>query len=192
MASLYKVSCVWEGLTGLPGVSTFYMSAIPSISIFKAFFDSMTTSFPPGIKVTTKATGNIIEDSTGALTGQWSGGTDQVSQMSATGSAYSPATGAYVRWSTSTVLDGRLVRGRTFLVPIASGAYGADGKLTSSSIAGIQTGATQLVTSAAGKLVVWHRPKFDASGAMTRPGGQAAVTGATVPTKVGVLRSRRD
>lgn len=198
MVNLYKVNSVWTGVTGLPGVSTFYTLSVPTISRYKTFFDAIAAAFPPGIKVTTQATGNIIESTTGTLTGQWSGGTDVVSQMTGGTASYTSASGPYVRWITSTVLDGRIVKGRTFLTPVSISAYDAAGNINTNTVSVIQAAATALVSAHAQDLVLWHRPRAARAATATkpavaaRPGGHAIVTGAVVPTKVGVLRSRRD
>jgi hypothetical protein len=192
VTDLYKVQAVWSGLPGLPGVSTFYTMSVPTLSRYKAFFDAIVGAFPASIKVTVAASGNIIDDATGTLTGQWSGGSAVTTQMAGGVSTYSPATGPYVRWTSSTVLDGRIVKGRTFLVPTSTNSYGSDGTIVSSTLTVLQNAASALVSSHAGDLVLWHRPRKASAGVAARPGGHAVVTGATVPTKVGVLRSRRD
>ena len=76
MASIERVVCVWNGGVGLPGVSVFYGNpAVPGLKTdLEAFFDTVADSFPAGVSVTVPANGDMIEDSTGALSGTWSSG----------------------------------------------------------------------------------------------------------------------
>jgi hypothetical protein len=105
---------------------------------------------------------------------------------------YSGASGLVINWRTAGVRNGRRVRGRTFLVPLAGGAYGTDGTIDNANITETVTAATALYTTASPiKLGVWARPKRDDLGNITEDGSFHPVVAASVPDMAAVLRSRR-
>ena len=99
--------------------------------------------------------------------------------------AYSATSGACITWRTATVVNNKLVRGRTFIVPLSGGSYQSDGTLATSTITTIRTAANALLNSTDQTFVVWSRPKDDA------PGQTAVATMALVTDQAAVLRSRR-
>ena len=162
-----------------------------------AFWSTVKSLFPLPVKMNIEPTGDIIESTTGVITGTWVG--LQTAQMSGEADGkYSAPSGAVVTWVTGTVLDGRKVRGRTFLVPILSTNFDTGGSLEAATIAQIGSAASGLVTAEAGNFVIWHRPRAAAAAINGRPavtaraGGHALVTGVKVPDLAVVLRSRRD
>ena len=93
--------------------------------------------------------------------------------------------GARVEWITGVVFNGRRVRGRTFLVPLAKSRFEGPGMLTSGCVSVLQAAASALVSAT--DLRIWSRP----SGAPGALGGSALVSAAVVPDQVSWLRSRR-
>lgn len=99
------------------------------------------------------------------------------------------AEGPLLQWRTGTVVSGRMLRGRTYLVPSSSTALDTAGTVTSGT-QGTNTGAgntyagTTAVTPS-----VWHRPTTTPT---VTPGTVGAIISCTCPSKVAVLRSRRD
>lgn len=181
----------WTGFQGAPGYSIFY--ALPSAGVaadIKTFFTAISSWLPTTVTISCPTEGDTLEEATGILTGSWSGGPGGTVIGGATGTHAGPA-GAAVTWDTSGIATGaggkaRRVRGRTFLVPLATTAYESDGTLVLAARNAIQGAADALVSDAAGNLVVWHRP-IGGAGGSAHP-----VTGARVADKVAVLRSRRD
>jgi hypothetical protein len=94
--------------------------------------------------------------------------------------------GGLVHWLTTDVVSGHRVRGSQFLVPLAAGNFDSAGTIVNSTVSTLLSAAQALVTACAPDLVVWHRP-VGGSG-----GSQHVVTGASVPDKIVVRRSRRD
>lgn len=96
---------------------------------------------------------------------------------------------------TGVITDGRRLRGRYFMTPLP-------GSLTSSLLppAGLVTNLNAFGVALIGStppmatapLVVWRRPKKDASGTIIRLGSSAPVLSATAAPKYWTLRSRRD
>lgn len=193
MVDLYKMQVTWSGTTGLPGTTTLYSLAIPPVSGVKAMFTSLKAYFPAGLTWTIPASGDVIDETTGILTGAWSSGS-ALSEVSSGSTAYAGGVGCVIRWTTTTIVEGRRLRGRTFMVPMIVGSYDTDGSLTAGMVGFVQTAATALVTAYSSNLVVWSRPKKDPDDPETiiRPGSHGIVTGAQAIDKVAVLRSRRD
>jgi hypothetical protein len=176
---------VWQTGAGGAGVSVFYSNGTDdATAALGTFFNAIKALFPAAVSWQIPSSGDKIEATTGALTGSWSGGTGAT--IASTGSGtYAAGGGAYVRWYTNTIRDGRKFYGRTFLAPILASVYDNDGTLTGGNVTTMQNAANALVTAA--KTVIWGRP--------TTPGGSdglfAGVTSALVPDKVTSLKSRR-
>ena len=153
--------------------------------------------FPPDVTVAIEPQGDIIEDTTGVLTGSWVG-LQTADMIGGNLGAYAAPVGAVVTWVTGTILDGHRVKGRSFLVPLGGAAFDDTGSLESGTLASIRNAGTTLIAAEAGNFVVWHRPRAAAAATPTRPavtaraGGHAVVTACIVPDKACVLRSRRD
>jgi len=183
MADIERIKVVWSGLTGLPGLSVFYGDAGGSANAdIKTFFTSIAALFPTPLTWTIPGNGDLVDDATGTLTGIWTntggGGT-----VNAAGSPpYAAGVGAYVNWETSGIVNGRRVKGRTFLLPLFNSAYDNSGTIVNAYVTTLQTAATALVT--AGSTLVWHRPGTG-TGSSFQPGA------ATVPDQVTSLRTRR-
>lgn len=193
MTDLYRIESVWSGLTGMPGYTTFYSLSTPDPTDVRAFFLAVAAYIPSPCTIQVAGSGDIIDDDEGELQGTWTGATPGV--VGCTGGAYGAPAGGIVSWTTSTVRRGRILRGRTFLVPMSSSNYTTSGQITSGTVSTIQTAAAALVSAFAGQLVVWGRPVWDYS--TTPPtklasGTNGIVTGAVAQSKVATLRTRRD
>lgn len=180
-----KVPVVWSTGIGGAGVSIFYTPFGSDATVeLGTFFNAIKAFFPNAVTWDIPASGDVIDETTGLITGAWTAGT--AASITATGGAvsYPAGTGGYVRWQTAGIVDGRRVRGRTFMCPLVIGGFDTTGTIAVATQTGIQTAATTLVGS--GKLLIWHRPP---AGAAT--GSTHAVIAATVPDKVSSLRTRR-
>ena len=198
MTVINRIRASWTGFPGSPGVSTFY-SVVPDATVpnLRAFFLAIHTALPSDVHVQVENEGDVIEDTTGAVTDLWT--CDSVLSVAGDNTdAYSAPSGIVVDWLTGTVLDGHRVRGRTFLVPAGGNFYGTDGTLSDGALALIAPAAAAFVTADTGNFVVWHRPRAAKAADGSRPavtaraGGHAVVTASSVPDKAAVLRSRRD
>lgn len=186
MANIYRYRVGWNGLSGLPGVSTFYFgSPVDPAPDLHTMFNVIAGSLPTGLNLTFPTQGDTLNDGTGQLVGNWtSAGAATIS--AAAGTNYTAAAGALIRWTTGTFINGRHVIGKTFLVPLQGAKYDV-GTILDTTVTAIQGAVTTWHGTSAGTAqVVWNRPRPGV------PGGQSAVTGAVVPDKVVILRSRRD
>lgn len=188
MSSIYRMRVKLTGAPVIgPSVTTFYMDTSPTssdVTAVRTFFTSLEPHFPLGLYWEVPDGGDVIEATTGAISGAW--GTSTSTSPAATGTVgYAEGVGVRVRWGTAGVVGGRHVVGTTFLVPLEADHFGTDGLLLVASANTLLSIATTLVTSLSGKLTIWSRPTT------TRAGGSHAVLGASVPRSVSWLRSRR-
>jgi hypothetical protein len=168
-----------------PGVSTFYLDDTDTaVTAFTTFFTSIKSMFPPGITWTIPSEVDTMNATTGVLTGAdtLTGGGTVTS--SGTDTRFAAGVGARVVWNTTSVVNGRRVRGSTFLVPLENYCYASDGTLDATNMSTLQSAATALAGS--GIPLIWHRP----TGGLAN-GSTHAVTSGTVPDKVSTLRTRR-
>ena len=198
MTDLYRSTVVWTGFAGSPATTTLYTTAIPVTSGIKAFFTAIKALVPSTVQWAIRGSGDTINDANGELTGGWSTGADLSEVGGAAGANYSAPSGIVVRLTTSTIVAGRRVKGRIFVVPTIGTVFDSNGTITTANLATLQTAASSLVSSQAGTLAVWARPFPGRPAEGSRParparsGSTALVTGATVPDMAAVLRSRRD
>lgn len=182
---LNRLRVTWNGLGGLPGLSTFYLrDEETDVSAVKTFFTSIKDNFPSALSWDIPNGGDVIDTATGALTGGWTGTNGGTVAATGGSGTFASGVGARVQWTTSTVINGRRVRGSTFLVPLLGACYSSSGDLAATQRGVMQSAATALAAS--DLTVVWHRPDAGASN-----GSLVDITGAVVPTRVTTLRSRR-
>jgi len=189
VADMMRFNVAWQNWPGAPGVSTFYAEQGADVSTItdalRAFYLALITYVPTGLTIQVPSSGDIISDASGAITGAWSDGTP-VTVVTATGAGtYAGNAGAVVHWLTSGVVNGRRVRGRTFIVPLVSSSYDANGSLSAATITALTNAATTLVAAIGTNMLVWHRPKTPAIGS------SFDVTSYRVPDLAVSLRSRR-
>ena len=198
MAGIDRIRVSLTGFNGAPGVCTFYAINAPSVIGFvQSLWTAVITKMPTVVAAQVEGFGDTIEDTTGVISGSWSIAQPPQLHGGASG-PYSAPSGACLTWLTGTVLDGRRVRGRTFLVPMSDTFYAADGRINPSDAVDLNAACAQYVQNLGGAGVVWHRPYAGRVATVklkARPahvGGHAVITGSSVATKIAVLRSRRD
>jgi len=122
----------------------------------------------------------LVDSATGLITGIESATTrTKVGQNS--GEPLPKATAALVRWRTGTYVNGREIRGRTFLSGLNEAQSDA-GVIAAGTRTALQTAANTLVARTDVNLVVYSRVHFQA----------AVVETANVWSEWAMLRSRRD
>jgi hypothetical protein len=104
---------------------------------------------------------------------------------------YAGGTGAVIHWLTGVIFNGRRVRGKTFVVPLAASAD-SDGTLASAVLANVQSAATALANVPSPGLTVWSKQYSTGTPPVQIGGINAPVDIAQVPDKIAILRSRRD
>ena len=192
--SINRLNAAWQNFPGAPGVTTFYTNGTMTqaeVDAFRAFFLAIASLLPTGLTVQVPSSGDIIDEATGDITSTWSVGTTPAVVTGTKAGVYAGNAGAVVHWLTNGVVAGRRVRGRSFLVPIGSGAYDNQGSLAAGTITTLQGAANALVAGAIG-FSVWARPlKAGTPPVIVRPGSYHGVAGMRVPDLAVSLRSRR-
>jgi hypothetical protein len=104
---------------------------------------------------------------------------------------YSMASGVKMQWNTGVIINGRRVRGSTYIVPAGASAFANTGTVAAGARTTLQTAGNTLISSAETDLNpfgVWSRPENTTS----NDGVFSAIAGAEAVEKGAVLRGRRD
>ena len=186
----------WSGFSGAPGYTNLYFlnPEVPTLAIrnttagrVRTFFDTIKSYLPSAVTITFPTEMEELDTATGDLEGTLP--IDTLTNVVGTvPGAFSSPTGACVSWSTGQIVNGRRLRGRTFLIPLGQTSYQTDGTLLDAVRTGIVAAGTTL-SSFQDNLVlaIWHRPAPGGSDGVAAQVGSASVT-----DKAAVLRSRRD
>lgn len=204
MVNILRVKARWSGFSGAPGFSVLHFrdfgtgegggsdptaeQAVAAATKVRTFFDTIKLRIPQGVSIQIEPDVEMIEDTTGDLVDSFTAGTQAIVDGGATGSSYSGATGAVVNFRTGSIKNGRRIRGRLFLVPLASNVF-AEGVINPGILPDFQAAADALVDSTGSPdLGVYSRPSSTAA----TDGRWVIATSANVPNLSAVLRSRRD
>ena len=151
----------------------------------KAAYQAAAGLFSPDHKINIPNTGDVIDDATGTLVRTWTG-TGGGLVTGSSGGNYAAGVGACVTWLTGSIVDGKRLRGRTFIVPVHTAAWDTDGTFTTSAFSQVQAFADAMLGTTT--LGIWHRP--------TTPGGSDGTSGGVVgyhiSDRAAYLSSRRD
>lgn len=190
MPNIFQIKSVINGFTGGPGYNQLYfdasgdsLGAQSAADAVKAFWNSLSVQMPNTVSIAVQSDVNVLDDSTGDLQSvvTVTGGTVGPGGSSA---PYAAGVGACISWTCSEVHLNHRLRGRTFVVPLASAGYQSDGTLVDAVRSAIQTNAATLLAHE--DFGIWGRPVNGANGLF---GLAQAVN---VRDKVAILRSRRD
>lgn len=187
---MIEIKAIWQGWSGGPGYSTFHglgstdATAGPLADALDTFFDTIKNLIPTSVSVQLQPTWKDLDETTGALNGEFSFPAARPVHQGTGSAAFSAVNGMCVNWLTSASAGRKLRVGRTYLVPLTAFVWATDGTPNDSVVTEIQGAAQAVVDSAAG-LCVWKRPRAGAGGATS------VVTGARVPDEGVILRSRR-
>ena len=186
----------WNGFTGAPGYTNLYFlnPEEPTLAIrdttagrVKTFFEQIKVALPSTVTIVFPNEMEELDTATGELLQTLPITTIANTVGNLVGTFASPA-GACVNWSTSQIVNGRRLRGRTFLVPLGGASFQTDGTLKDTDRTAIINSANALCGFQDNLvLAIWHRPTLGGS-----DGVAAQVASASVTDKAAVLRSRRD
>lgn len=189
-----QLTARYNGFTGAPG--WIRMKFLGSLNVadantaaanFKTFLTSITSRMPTGSSISFDSTVALYGDD-GSQTGEVTLTTVPSAITGSSSAAYAGGAGLVVNWVTSAFHLGKKVRGRTFLVPLTSIAFDLDGTLNSTAQSVVQTAAQVFAVSSPTPVVFSSKP--NGSGGVSNL--VAVITGATVPDRSAILRSRRD
>jgi len=193
MATILRTRAVIAGESGLPGLTTFYWldpsptagNATAALAGVRAYFEAAKAYLSNGATVSYDTAVDVLNDGTGGLVSRLTA-TSQTQTTSTGSSDAPPANQLGVKLNTSTVVNGRVLPGRSFFGPCTPDAFGSGGQIGSGARTALLAAGAALLAVSAVDLAVWHRPVNGAGGIAV------ACTGIGVADKVWVLRSRRD
>lgn len=200
MAGMARVTVNWTGFVGAPGYTNLYFRdfdgggaitqeiANGAVAKTDVWLDTWVASLPSSVSILVDPTVEVIEETTGALTGFFTTSPDTARTGASTG-AYSAVAGACVNWYTDNVRNGRRMRGRSFIVPLGSAGLATNGTLDDAKLVTWRTATATFIDGVGvGDLGVWGRPS--APGATD--GVWSVVKSFSIPDKTAYLSSRRD
>lgn len=180
---------LWNVPGGGSGFSVFHFTFAGSAPVAqtiaantRTFFNSLAASFPDDVQINFD-TEVLDKNDDGSLVAAWAV-TPPAEVQGTNAGIYARAVGARVDWGTGTIVAGRRLVGRTYLVPMAASLFDSTGVITAASITTILNAANALITATGlnRPLRVWSRTHQTSS----------VVTNAAVPPSGAVLRGRRD
>lgn len=179
-----RVQWSGAGVVG-PGLTTFYFldgTADPAGVL--AFYTALAAQLPDDVQITVPNTGDVMQVTTGAITGSWSAAGGGILNGSST-QTFQLGGGYRIVWETNGIRNGRHVRGATYMVPVVGTMFDSVGRLTNSAQTAAITAATNLLASGSSGMQIWSRPKGGLNG------DSHSITSARVPETPTSLRSRR-
>ena len=161
----------------------------PDAGAIRDAYFAMRSALPASVTITVPGAGDVIDDADGSLVRTWSD-TAPATVLGSSTDTSAAGVGAVVNWNTGAIVGGlhgpHRLKGRTFLVPLSTFAYDAQGTLTTAQLAALNAFGTAMM--AAGPLGIWHRPTTSGG----TDGTSSGVTSFSVRDHVAFLSSRRD
>jgi len=185
----YQVTVEFSGPSGTPWFNRMYFTtgggtAQQAATAAGTFWGAVDALIRDDVTWTTGTEVEELNDSTGAL--------ETVNAITAvTGTGGDTTTDmatvlqGLVSWRTGTIVNGRELRGRTFIPGLTQNVNTA-GLLSTAAQTAWTTAANALIADANSVYVIWHRPVNGSGGQM------APVVTCSVTRKFSVMRSRRD
>jgi len=152
-------------------------------SALGTFFGAVDANLNNQVSWSVRKSGRELDDATGTLTGIWGDSPTYVGTGAGTVDSCPDATQVLLQWSTAAIVNGRFVRGRTFIPGLEVSALQL-GNLQAAFITNFEAAQATLIAAAVG-FGIWHRP-VSASG-----GSQHDVVIGTTWDELAVLRRRR-
>ena len=124
MTTIREILTDWTTAAGSGFVTVMYFEAGIAVADQRSALDNFFSGCLTGMSVAThydiRQEGKEIDDATGALTGTWTEATGYSGTGAFAGEPVPDAVQLLVRWNTATIIDGRFLRGRTFLPGFAT------------------------------------------------------------------------
>lgn len=206
MAVMGKVATVWAGTSGGPGITQLYVAntvlgnltageAQTAVNAVRSFWDVVKPYLPDEVTLTVQPTVDQYQDTDGELVNSVTAATPPASVVGTSASAFLMPSGVKVNLQTSTIRNGRRVRGAIYIVPATLAAMTTAGAVAGAARTAINSAGASLISTLAAanmNLLVWSRPLKDAGGTVVRNGAWTAVQSMETNEKAAVLRGRRD
>lgn len=177
----------WDTPNSKGGLSIMYVDDETDIFAVRTNLQTMWTSIASilgsAVDWNIRTDGRILDTATGALTGLWADATPQTGSGSGGSSVVANASQGLIRWKTTTIQNGRLVQGRTFVPGIEYQQLGG-GELEPGGVIILRNAASTFAAETA-SISVWHRPQSGSGGSI------APVVSADAWSEFAVQRGRR-
>jgi hypothetical protein len=200
MGNILKVVTKWTGLQGGNGFTNLYFEPVPeadaitqahvdaAVARVENFFTAFRPYRPPAVFTQVDPAVQELDENSGQIRAFWGAVTAAPAAGTSVSGSHSAVAGACINWSTANALNGRRVRGRTFMVPLGASGLDVNGTIDNTALGVMRTAATTLQADGANiRLVVWHRPSI-----LGIDGGAYDVISASINDKTAILTSRRD
>lgn len=194
----------WQGTSGGPGLTQLAFGgtleggtnwdatgAQAVVNAVRTFWSANQANIPDNIVLTVSPIVDIYDTVGGSLVGTYTAATPPATVTGTSTAVFSMATGIKLNWLTTVIMNGRRVRGATFIVPAASVAFDTNGIVTNSARTLLQTSSATLLgaaNTATHPMGVWSRPTTTTS----NDGAFTAISSGDASEKGAVLRGRRD
>lgn len=183
---------VWSGFAGAPAYTKFrFEGALTGAqagtagSNVKTFLTSCSSYIPNTVVLAAPANAQIFDDD-GTLQSEVALSPSVSNTTGGAAGTYAAPAGMCVHWLTGSVHLGHKVRGRTFLVPLASSAFDTDGTFASTPLGNIRAAATAYAASSPKPVIVSRKPFGGGVASLV-----AQITAAQVNDRAAILKSRR-
>lgn len=195
---MLRATIRWAGFSGEPGYTNLHFSKSGDIdgavldqtlANVRTFFLAIASKLPTGVGLTFPTSVDEFDTTSGELLNTHSVVLQTAVPGSGGAAPFSSATGACVTWGTDTIVNGRRLRGRTFLVPLLpANSFETNGTLIEAARTQLLAAATAFKNETDGyPFHIWSQPN---PGVVN--GASGPVTSANVADKTAILRSRRD
>lgn len=167
-----------------------------AIAKTKNFWNAFASVWATTVSATNLPNVDLITAATGSLVGQLTVTVATTTGVVSGSDFLPPATQALIRWNTADFVNGRRVRGRTFIPALLESANGADGRPAGQLVTtNVPNALAALLAAGASSFVTWSRPfagRTLPTPIPARSGTTHLVTTGTLQPQFAVLRSRRD
>lgn len=197
----------WSGTSGGPGLTQHAVmgaaggdwnpsGAQDAVNAVRAFWAAITSHLPDELRLNVSPVVDTYTYADGELFSSSTAGNAPAVVAGTSTAGYAGGSGVKINWNTGQIRNGRRVRGATFIVPVASTVWTANGTLGAVATSAFNTAAANLLTalSAGGtSLCVYSRPlPVSERNPQGRAGFTTQVTSGSVSNKSAILRGRRD
>lgn len=171
MPFIHEIQFQTKGYTGAPGYTNLYFATTinadraAQFAAVKSFIQGLTGVQPGLWSGQINPVGRVLEDNTGTLAAFSAAPATAVDVITGIHpQSFGPSVAGFaIGWSTATLNRGRLVRGRTFVVPTTRGMWEPDGTIAPDSLVQQQTNAQALINANVG-FGIWSRPRLGVGG----------------------------
>lgn len=156
----------WSSPGSPGGLSVMYFDDTATITLIRTSLAAMWNIIDnyqgAGTTWNIRQEGRVLDPTTGTLTGSWAEGTAQTATAALAGGVVPNAAQVLLRWNTTAIVNGRAVKGRTYVPGLQAGQL-TNGELLAATRTSIGS-AIAAFQGAGNGFGVWHRPVTGSGG----------------------------